>query len=68
MFVRYKDTVINLNSVIKFYPEQETEYYIKFDMIDGNRKIFHFRTREERNDAFEYIISCLSEGDRFAWL
>ncbi len=70
MFVRHANAVINLNNVIEFYQydekEEGLENCIRFQPISDTRIFFQFNTRKERDDAFDYITSCLAKGMSFA--
>lgn len=71
MFVRKDGVVVNLDNVIEFYScdlgNDGKFYCIQFETAanEDQDRFFMFKTFEEREEAFEHIISFLAKRDLF---
>lgn len=70
MLIKYKDEVINLDKVRKFmkyegyrFGEFFEKCGIKF-YFDGSDQVFEFKSEEERDEAFDYILERYEEEAR----
>ena len=59
MLILYEDAVINLNNVLFFYKQCDTEdddHYIVFNCIGDRKYTFMFCSEKNRDFAFDEII------------